>query len=370
MRALTRVAQARDIARKAMYGGSVLGAFGLGIGMVLAGQAAWLSRSIPRGILKPPPIGRKFGEGNPGTPIKLAILGDSSAAGLGAEIATETPGALIAAGLAKAVHRPVTLTNTAVVGAQSQHLYAQVEKTLPTKPDLAIIFIGGNDVIRRINPATATRHLAHAVTDLRAGGSEVIVCTCPDMTGMEPLHAPLRWLVKHWCREMATTQTVAVVSAGGRTVSLGDLLGEEFRLRPQELYALDRFHPNAQGYVLAAEVILPSALTALGYDDALAPRPSALWRTSSVPRQGVRGLRHAAAEAARSIGTEVAPAHEKAGVPGIWGELRNRLAALTEWVPTDLLHARLGGRGETTSPGEANQDREGLAPPLRSRGPS
>ena len=37
-----------------------------------------------------------------------------------------------------------------------------------------------------------------------------------------------RLLARKWSRDLAAAQTVAVVEAGGRTVSLGDLLGPEF----------------------------------------------------------------------------------------------------------------------------------------------
>ena len=63
---------------------------------------------------------------------------------------------------------------------------------------------------------------------------------------------------------MAAAQTVAVVEAGGRTVSLGDLLGPEFYERPHEMFSSDRFHPSPAGYARAAAALLPSVCAALG----------------------------------------------------------------------------------------------------------
>ncbi|MBO0843463.1 MAG: SGNH/GDSL hydrolase family protein, partial [Nocardioides sp.] len=47
-----------------------------------------------------------YGARNPGRPIQLALLGDSSAAGYGMEKVEETPGAILATGVAAKARRP------------------------------------------------------------------------------------------------------------------------------------------------------------------------------------------------------------------------------------------------------------------------
>ena len=64
---------------------------------------------------------------------------------------------------------------------------------------------------------------------------------------------PLRSLMKRWSRDLAAAQTVAVVEAGGRTVSLGDLIGQ---LR----------HPRRSG------LVAQQAVDAFGHE-ALLPAP-------------------------------------------------------------------------------------------------
>ena len=107
----------------------------------------------------------------------------------------------------------------------------QVDAALERKPDLAVILIGGNDVTHRTPLHTAVRHLVDAVRALRAAGARVVVGTCPDLGAIQPIQPPLRWLARRWSRQLAAAQTVAVVEAGGRTVSLGDLLGPRVRRR-------------------------------------------------------------------------------------------------------------------------------------------
>ena len=124
--------------------------------------------------------------------------------------------------------------------------------------------IGANDVTSRTRPSEAVEHLGRAVRRLRADGAEVVVCTCPDLGTVEPIAQPLRLVARVWSRQLAAAQTIAVVEAGGRTVSLGDVLGPEFAARPKEMFSADRFHPSAAGYAAAAAVTLPSVCAAVG----------------------------------------------------------------------------------------------------------
>ena len=142
--------------------------------------------------------------------------------------------------------RPVELTNVAVIGAESPHLDGQLDRALErvASPDIAVILIGANDVTHRIERSLAVRHLEMAVRRLREAGAEVVVGTCPDLGAVEPLPQPLRYLARRWSRDLAAAQTVAVVEAGGRAVSVGDLLSDAFSAEPHVMFSQDRFHPS------------------------------------------------------------------------------------------------------------------------------
>ena len=75
---------------------------------------------------------------------------------------------------------------------------------------------------------------------------------------------------------MAAAQTVAVVEAGGRAVSVGDLLSEAFSAEPHVMFSPDRFHPSPAGYARVAAALLPSVSAALDlFGERSAPtRPS------------------------------------------------------------------------------------------------
>jgi lysophospholipase L1-like esterase len=252
-------------------------------------------------------------------PIVLAFLGDSSAAGYGVHVDSETPGARIAIGLSALSRRPVKLVNVAVVGAESSALVAQIERVLPERPNLAVIMIGANDVTHRVRASESVRHLSAALAVLKANEIEVVVATCPDLGTIRPIAQPLRWLARRLSRTLAASQAVAVVAAGGRAVSLGDILGPEFETQ-REYFSEDQFHPSAAGYARAAEVLLPSAAAALGLTTvSQAAGPFTSTRARPVAK--------AAARAAGKPGTEVAAAEvhgETAGRQGPWARLIRR----------------------------------------------
>lgn len=286
---------------------------------VLIGQARQARRVIPLAEAPPPRGDGLYGAKFPGKPLTMVVLGDSSAAGYGVHRPRETPGALLATGISRRLRRPVRLHRLAVVGSLSAGLPPQVEAALEREPDLAVILIGGNDVTNRTPPSVAVRYLVDAVRHLRAAGAEVVVGTCPDLGAIQPIKPPLRWLARRWSRQLAAAQTVAVVEAGGWTVSLGDLLGPRFAAEPSRMFAWDHFHPSAEGYAIAAAALLPTALSALS---ATGPRQAA------VPeRGGVRSLPEAAQVAARHAGTEVSGvqvAGRDRGPAGRWAQLRRR----------------------------------------------
>lgn len=312
---------ARKLASAAAYGGGGLSLLGGSLYGLLRLEAAAARRTIGNAEGDPPDPTGWYGRGRPGPAIKVALLGDSSAAGYGVNRVEETPGALLASGLAVRADRRVHLRAFAVVGARSSDLAAQLDRALPTTPDVAVILIGANDVTHRVLPAASVRHLSEAVRRLHEAGVAVLVGTCPDLGTIEPIMPPLKQVARLWSRRLAAAQTIAVVEEGGRTVSLGSILGPEFAAAPALLFGPDQFHPSAAGYRSLAQVLLPSTLAALDLipDDETEPE--------TYRGEGVMPIAAAAIQAVNIPGTELdgtEVAGARRGVRGLWVELRHR----------------------------------------------
>ncbi|KAA1419678.1 SGNH/GDSL hydrolase family protein [Nocardioides humilatus] len=198
-----------------------------------------------------------------GDPLRLLVLGDSIAAGLGAERRKDTLGARIARGLAKELHRSVDLRTAAVVGSESSALAGQLDG-LPSsyRPDVAVIVVGGNDVTHRIPVTESVDHLEKAVLRLRSRGAVVVVGTCPDLGALREVPQPLRALGSRLSRQLAAAQGEAASRAGAHVVVLARVVGPFFLTNPDEMFSIDRFHPSALGYKRTAKAVLPTVLAA------------------------------------------------------------------------------------------------------------
>src|SRR4051794_31306120 len=306
-----KAAAARKLASAAAFGGGGLSVLGAGLYGVLRGEAMLARRVIGNAGDEPPPDSTGwYGRGRPGPAIKVALLGDSSAAGYGVERLVETPGAFLASGLAAGADRRIHLRTFAKVGAQSSDLAGQITRALPGNPDLAVILVGANDVTHRVRPSQSVRYLTDAVRLLTEAGAKVLVGTCPDLGTVRPIPPPLKQVARSWSRRLAAAQAIAAVEEGAVAVSLGSILGPDFAAAPALLFGPDQFHPSAEGYRAVAEVLVPSALNALGFEEKAPAR-----RTLG---EGTLPVAAAAVRAASAPGTELGDKK------GLWVELRRR----------------------------------------------
>ena len=261
-----------DRTRKALVAAGVTAA---GVSLTAGGTRELLRRQAARARHA---IGKPLGEEaldadrvwkpSYGDPLDLLVLGDSIAAGLGAERPKDTLGARLARGLAEEARRSVRLTTGAVVGSESSALAGQLDG-LPAgyRADVAVIVVGGNDVTHRVPLAASVGYLEEAIVRLRALGTEVVVGTCPDLGLLRPVPQPLRALGSRVSRQLAVAQAETAVRNGAHAVSLAHVVGPFFISNPDEMFSLDRFHPSALGYKRTAKALLPSVLLALGHAD-------------------------------------------------------------------------------------------------------
>ncbi len=306
------MARTRKVATVALVGG---GATFSSFYAFLIGEAMLARRAIGTTDARPPSPDGLYGEPSSGRTIRCLVIGDSAAVGYGMTTSDTTPTGLLGVGLAHMLDVQVEMRCHAVVGAQTSDLKAQIELAEDFKPDVVLIVVGTNDVTHRVSPRRSARMLADVVTQLTADGCQVVVGTCPDLGTVRPIMQPLREVARLWSRKLARRQTIATVGAGGRAVSLGDLLGGLFREQLDVMFGADRFHPSAAGYANMVSVLMPAVAASLND-----PQQDVI--DAGEPRETM-SLSDAATQAAQEPGTQVVRSGRWATV------LRRRRLSLT-----------------------------------------
>ena len=105
------------------------------------------------------------------TPAKLAILGDSLAAGYGVKPGQSVPARLEAA--LKAQGRNVTVINHGVSGDTTAGGLDRVDWMLADKPDIVMVELGANDALRGLDPVAVERNLDAIIAKLKTAGVTV-----------------------------------------------------------------------------------------------------------------------------------------------------------------------------------------------------
>lgn len=220
---------------------------------LIAAQAVWAQRRTPR---LPEAAGERDGElgAAAGRPLRLLIVGDSSAAGVGVAHQREALAHHLAQALHARLRRPVRWRLVARSGANTEHALELLEAAKAQREvqaDLAVAVLGTNDVVDRLSIARALAARARLSDWLRAnaGVAHVVHAALPPMQRFPALPLPLRHIageearrhdraLKAWC---ATRDDVSHAWMG-------------VDLRP-ELMALDGFHPAEPIYRHCGEAL-------------------------------------------------------------------------------------------------------------------
>src|SRR6266545_2779317 len=152
----------------------VAGTFG-GAAMIAAEAVAAKTRRYAKPDMR---LAMRTSIGDPAAPaLRLVLLGDSSALGVGVERVADTVGGhlaeLLAGGPATGGRR-IELSSVAVAGSRGADLATQVARALlGPRPEVAVILVGTNDAMGLRRPAEAAAYLGGAVRRLRDAGVAV-----------------------------------------------------------------------------------------------------------------------------------------------------------------------------------------------------
>lgn len=214
------------------------------LGPLLLAQGRRVRRRVP---LLPEPAGAREGEVGSGVPLRLLILGDSAAAGVGARTQDEALSGQLAVSLAPTFRLRWKLL--AFTGATTADMLDRLQG-LPAEPfDVVVTSLGVNDVTGRV-PLAAWRRAQReliGVLQTRCDARHILLSGLPPMHRFPALPQPLRWYVGNRARDFnRALANVAASRHGCEFLALGH------EMMDASAIAGDGFHPGPPIYALWA----------------------------------------------------------------------------------------------------------------------
>jgi lysophospholipase L1-like esterase len=200
--------------------------------------------------------------------LRLAVLGDSTTAGVGVERAEDALPYLLARHIANAEARAVHVVSYGWAGARVADLVrAQLPRALEplraTETDaflpganVVAIVIGANDATHNTPPGRFRADLRTTLQGIRAAAprARVVLAGIPAFRGALPKVQPLIFLADQYARLLRPISRSEALRAGVAYADLASQVPPRLRGRTDVLSS-DQFHPSVVGYSAWAEVI-------------------------------------------------------------------------------------------------------------------
>jgi lysophospholipase L1-like esterase len=180
--------------------------------------------------------------------LRVLIVGDSSAAGVGVATQDEALAGQLARALALRNGGRVAWQLVAASGHTVRDALGALRDAALAPADLLVTAVGVNDVVGQTRPAAFLRTLdeLHAVAAARAGVTHAWHCGVPRMAEFPLLPAPLRWILGRDAR--ALDQALARHLAADPSRLHVPLPPAPADGAPPGWMAEDGFHPGPAGY--------------------------------------------------------------------------------------------------------------------------
>ena len=140
----------------------------------------------------------EVGDGGNSPLLRVLIVGDSSAAGVGVAQQEQALSGYLTRALAQRAKRRVQWHLIARSGVSSAHILALVQSERPAAAEVAVVLLGVNDVIEQLpsHRAVAYREALANWLIARCSVRHVVFSPLPPMGEFPLLRPPLRWVVK------------------------------------------------------------------------------------------------------------------------------------------------------------------------------
>ncbi len=220
----------------------------LALSPLLVAQALHARRRVP---VLPEPPGPRSGAVGRGEPLRLLVVGDSSAAGVGVARQSQALAGPLARRLAEATGTRVhwrLLARSGVTTAQALDL---LRAEGPVQADIAVVVTGVNDVVDQVPSRRAVRAREALADELRnrCGVRHVVFAPLPPVHQFPGLPRPLRWVAGADARRH--DRAMADWAATRADVSHADW-GLQLN---RGVMAEDGFHPGAPAYRQCATML-------------------------------------------------------------------------------------------------------------------
>lgn len=225
----------------------------IAISPVLRRQGERMRTAIP--WLPPAPLPWRGTVDGP-DPLRLLVIGDSTAAGVGVTSPEDGLGGNLARVLAERTRRGVQWLALGQAGATSKDLRERfLPKAIKDEYDVVFLSIGANDILE-VRPRREFHNDFRAVLTAlrqRSPDARIVVANLPDFAWFTVIPNPLRWVLRLHARNLSGAALQEVARDPGAHMSPAPPTYSDGFL------ARDRFHPSRKGYRDWADFALAKA---------------------------------------------------------------------------------------------------------------
>ncbi len=238
---------------------------GLAAALPIAPLLLWQGRCVRRDTPKLPeadgPRSGVEGADRPGRPLRLLIVGDSSAAGVGASVQDEALAGRLAERLAPRLARPLAWRLVARTGVSTREALELIDAEPPERFDVAVVALGVNDVtaLRPVPRWLGDVARVHARLRERHRIRRVLWSGLPPMHRFPALPQPLRGVMGLHARALDAALGRWCAARPGGALPRATHVPLPAMSDPS-LVASDGFHPGPGAYVVWAEALAPRVL--------------------------------------------------------------------------------------------------------------
>jgi lysophospholipase L1-like esterase len=193
-----------------------------------------------------------------GPTIELAVVGDSTVAGLGAATLDDTLPIQVGLELAAQTGRAVHVRGYGVSGATTQDVVDRQLPDIPTDFDIMVFEIGSNDIVHTTKLPVVERQ-THRLLEAGARHASLVVLGSAGRLDTPNFKRPLRDLVVWRATQVRARQKAVARKLGVGFVEIGaDPVASDFNATKGAV-SDDRFHPAGPGYAVWAHALAAAA---------------------------------------------------------------------------------------------------------------